>query len=559
MKRIAAGIATTAVVVAGAGLLSAAPALAANVGTMSFAPAVGSAQTAPTFNTSGKCSIAGELVKVTMIGGATGFNLATPKNVVGNQAENLVPTNATNTGYSIPAPLIWHDFALNNGLAGLSGSYTVSAVCATSGDHFDGVLVFGGTPNLTAANTYAAVRPTTTVLSPATQTLGYGSPATVTATVSSDAVPTGTVQFSVDGTASGSPVAINASGVATFTVPTSTPSGTHSVTAVFTPDTAGTTNGFQSSTAATAASVTFTKSNPTVVLSDSTTGTAPAGTATTLSATITPGSLAGNVTFSDGGTVLGTTAVNTTTGVASFVWNISPGATVGAHALSAQFTPTDTVNVNTPAAATESFTVTAALGINVSGNITLVLPAGTLSITAPAAMTLNLGTPVLASNGQTFTATGAATPVTVTDTRAGDFGWTLKVQSTDFIGTHGGTSFVPPTKFPWQKNSINAYDLGFTATTLTAPTGETVNTGVSVSTPSGPTPGNGLLPTYLLPGVAGTSGLGAARQIGFGQGGIGLGSATGDAVFAGTLQLNVPTVTIQDTYTATLTYTLTSN
>jgi hypothetical protein len=540
-------------VLAGAAFF-AAPAGAVVVGTLSLSPATGTGLTPTNYQTSGICSNASDNVRVTVVGGSgAGAVLTLPKNIVGSNAPN--PSGA---GMSIAAFQTWSDFATTNGLTALNGAYTVSALCTVSGDHFDAVVNFVGVDKVNA--TYASVRNTTTTLTPATQSIPFGSAATVTANVSSDAVPTGSVQFAIDGTNSGSAVAVGATGNAVFTIPTNLASGSHTITAAFTPDAAGVAAGFAASSNTTGVAVTVTKTTASVSLSDSTSGSAAAGTATTLNATINPASLAGTVTFSDGASVLGSAPVNTSTGVASFVWNISPGATVGAHTLSATFAPTDTVNVNTPVApATSAFSIGAATGINVSGNITVTLPTGTLSITTPAAMTLTFGSKYLSSNGKYFIATGGVQPVTVSDTRAGDFGWTLKAQSTDFVGTQGGNAFVAPVKYPWQKNVINAANLGFTQTFVDAPVGETLNTGVFPFVPS--VVGNGLLPSTnpLLPGLSGSTGLGAARSIILGQGGGDIGSATGNAIFSGYFQLNIPTVTIADTYVSTLTYTLSSN
>ncbi|HEU4767709.1 MAG TPA: S8 family serine peptidase, partial [Pyrinomonadaceae bacterium] len=66
----------------------------------------------------------------------------------------------------------------------------------------------------------------------------YSDPATLTATVSPatylDQTISGNVQFSVDGTAVGSPVAVNSSGVATTSYVVDLPAGPHTITAAFT-------------------------------------------------------------------------------------------------------------------------------------------------------------------------------------------------------------------------------------------------------------------------------------------------------------------------------------
>ena len=79
---------------------------------------------------------------------------------------------------------------------------------------------------------------TTTTLASSVNPSAYQQSVTFTATVApttGTALPTGTVQFSVDGVAAGGPVTLNGSGVATLTS-TTLAVGTHSITAVYTPD-----------------------------------------------------------------------------------------------------------------------------------------------------------------------------------------------------------------------------------------------------------------------------------------------------------------------------------
>lgn len=80
--------------------------------------------------------------------------------------------------------------------------------------------------------------PTTTVVTASPATATAGQPVTLTATVNAATrswAPTGTVQFRVDGAAVGSPVLLDGTGTATYTT-TSLGSGSHTVTAVYTPD-----------------------------------------------------------------------------------------------------------------------------------------------------------------------------------------------------------------------------------------------------------------------------------------------------------------------------------
>jgi len=86
-----------------------------------------------------------------------------------------------------------------------------------------------------SASAYSVVA-TTTGLGSSSNPSSYGQSVTITATVtqaSGTNVPTGTVQFSIDGNAAGSPVALNG-GVATYNTGTLTTGG-HSIGAVYTP------------------------------------------------------------------------------------------------------------------------------------------------------------------------------------------------------------------------------------------------------------------------------------------------------------------------------------
>ena len=559
LRRALTGLVAGAVVVAGAAL-AAAPANAASIGTLAFSPAVGDSTSLTAYTASGACPAA-DTVKVTVVGGTgTGAVLATPKNIVGTQNQNL---NAQGNN-TVAAFQDWTTFAQINGLTNLNGTYNVAIACS-SGSSFDGQLIFTGTALANA--TYTAVRTTSASLSPASQTIAYGNPATVTATVTvSDAsIPTGSVKFTEGATTLGTVNLVN--GSATLPASVLLTAGSHSINAAYTPDAAGTSNGYTASSAPTAATVTVTKVSPTVTLSDSTAGTGAQNSSTTLTATVNPNALAGSVQFFDGATSLGSAAVNTANGQASITWNIGATAATGAHSLSAVFSPTDTVNVvTTPApTGTSTFNVTGAtiFVTQGQGNVSVVLPPGTLSISTPLDSTLSVGNNTLSANGKYFIATGGLSPVIVSDNRAGDLGWNLKVSATDFVGTKGGTNFKNTAnynpRYPWQQNVINAANFGL-VDSFVDPYGSStsVNSGVAKDAVDAV---HGLVPTTdpLLPNNSSTTGLGAPREIIFAQGGNGIGSATGQVQFSGHIQLNIPTVTVADTYSSVLTYTLTSN
>ena len=104
------------------------------------------------------------------------------------------------------------------------------------------VSVAAGATTYTTSNSAPGLTPTTTTLSVTPSPAASGGSETATASVSATdgTSPAGTVQFTQNGTNIGSPVNVNAGGVATpattsFTAPTTTSSVTDPVTAVFTP------------------------------------------------------------------------------------------------------------------------------------------------------------------------------------------------------------------------------------------------------------------------------------------------------------------------------------
>ena len=128
--------------------------------------------------------------------------------------------------------------------------------------------------------------------------------------------------------------------------------GSHTLTAVFTPDSAS----FTGSTSAPATLVV----NAAATVTTTTLAVTPAspqvhGTPLTLTATVTPADAAGSVQFLDGTTVLGTTAV--TVGAASL--DTSSLAT-GSHSLTAKFVPTSTAAFTASTSAAVTYSITAA-------------------------------------------------------------------------------------------------------------------------------------------------------------------------------------------------------
>ena len=169
--------------------------------------------------------------------------------------------------------------------------------------------------------------PTTTALASSANPAVAGQYVTFTATVSPSSpgsgTPTGTVTF-LDGGASVGTGTLDSSGVAAFST-TALPLGSDSITASY----AGDTNYAGSSTdTALSETVNAIGSTATTTAVTTSASTANAGDSVTFSATVSHATgsdvLSGTVTFLDGATVLGTGAVDTTSGIATFSTSTLP-------------------------------------------------------------------------------------------------------------------------------------------------------------------------------------------------------------------------------------------
>jgi LPXTG-motif cell wall-anchored protein len=277
--------------------------------------------------------------------------------------------------------------AINSAVAVSAGSASTSTAGLSLGSHsitahFIPTDPTAFTTSTSAVTTYQVnpvpATPTTTglVVSPASP-VTFGATVTLTSTVSPSNAP-GTVQF-LDGSAPlGSAVAV-AAGTAVKTISTLSASS-HSITAQFVPTTPA---NFGSSTSSAHVLVV----NPPPATSTITTlvasPTSPVnqGTSVNLKATLSPTTAVGKVQFLDGGAAIGT-PVTVTSGIAQVN---TTALTVASHALTAQFTPTDSsvftaststavtfvVNTPPPGATTTALTVTPASPVTVRDTVTL--------------------------------------------------------------------------------------------------------------------------------------------------------------------------------------------
>lgn len=148
-------------------------------------------------------------------------------------------------------------------------------------------------------------------------------------------------------------------------------------------------------------------------------------------------------------------------------------------------------------------------------SISTELPPGSLVISVDGNPQVVLPSPVLDPSGALLRTSGSLSPLTVTDDRAGNPGWSVSAQVGDFSDGQG--------------HGIAGLNLGWTPSVVDATTAQTVTVGAPVG-----------------PGEAG--GLSVARTW---ASGIGLGTTH---LGAG-VELDVPTSTLAGTYTATLTVT----
>ena len=211
----------------------------------------------------------------------------------------------------------------------------------------------------------------TAVLSVQNATSAYGTANSATATVTATAgTPTGSVQFSVDGIASGSAIQLS-SGTATYSLPVLT-AGPHTISASYSGD-----NTFAAAIL-TDIPLLVAKAGTTTTLALSSTSINP-GQSETFTATVTSattGIPTGTVAFMDGTAVLATPTISN--GVATYT---TTALLSGTHTISANYRGDTNY---TASSATSTATVTVApLDFSISGAVT------------PSQLTVKAGTPAV--------------------------------------------------------------------------------------------------------------------------------------------------------------------
>ena len=236
--------------------------------------------------------------------------------------------------------------------------------------------------------------------------------------------------------------------------------GSHSLTAVFT----GATQNIQGSTSQ---AVNYSVQAKPATATTTALAVTPSGSATqyqpvTLSATVTPGTAAGAIQFTDNGANLGS-PVALSAGSATLNTATLP---VGAHSFTAKFVPTNPAVFLASESAQVPLTVNAFAGVATSENITTTVTAGELLISV-ANQNVTLPSPTMLPDASMLQTSGNLNPVTVTDTRAGNPGWNVSGQVTDF-----GDG---------QSHSINGANLGWTPSVIDKLVAQNITAGPAVN------------------------------------------------------------------------------
>lgn len=435
------------------------------------------------------------------------------------------PAGCTNTAYQ-------NLYQLRIKTADTTGQQTANYAVAD-------VLVSGSSwtqvfpAQLTATSTALTANP-----NPATQGASVALKATV-----SPAAAAGSVQFQDGGANVGSPVAVS-SGVANLSTTFST-TGTHHLTAVFTPTDTATYNGSTSTTVDEVINPPATHTSTSLAVTQDGT----AGDDVNLVATVSPSAAPGSVAFFDNGSstaIPGTVTPNN--GV--YTLDLPSGLAAGGHSIVAKFSPTDVTQFEASQSAPQSFSLqppasnTCAHTPDANDSRTntcvdpqtvqVTVPAGSLVISTPYTSTnpLDLGTMQLQPNATELKASAAFNNIVVTDTRSGNLPYTVSALSTPL--TDGKSN---------PGSTINAQNVGLTNINAVGSSGFG---GVTTGTD------NPAADPAVLPADGGSKGLGGTTAHPVISTDHGIGTLTVN----GLLTITAPTSTEAGLFTGTITFTV---
>jgi hypothetical protein len=307
-----------------------------------------------------------------------------------------VTFTATVTPSAATGTVTFKDGSTTLGTGTLSGGKTTfSTSTLAAGSHsitasYGGNTTYNSSTSSTLSQTVNKANTTVTLASSANPST-YGASVTFTATVSPSAA-TGTVTFKDGSTTLGTGTL--SGGKATFSTSTLT-AGSHSITASY----GGATN-YNSSTSSTLTQ-TVNKVSTTVTLSSSA-NPSTYGSSVKFTATVTPSTCTGTVTFFDGSTSLGTGALSS--GKATFSTST---LTAGSHSITASYGGDSNCNTSTSSVLTQTVnkansTTTLASSLNPSAyGLSVTFTATVSSTTATGTVTFKDGTTTLGTGNVT--------------------------------------------------------------------------------------------------------------------------------------------------------------
>ncbi|WP_030438100.1 Ig-like domain-containing protein [Actinoplanes subtropicus] len=501
--------------VTGGAALAAPP--AGTLGTLTNNPATGTDLTAPKVHTSAGCSTDSDSYRAVLTGPgafAPGVQVTQPQSV----------NFSTTDPFDVQVENSFKDVATDLGTTIVAGEYDLTVQCLDAFSQ-DVKGTFTGAFYFTSATAYQSTDPNASTPSSTSLDVTPAGPVNVGDTVTlkatvAPATATGSVQFKDGANNLGSAVAVSG-GVASLAT-AALASGTHAITAVFTSTSPGVNGSASAATNLVVNAAAATATTTALVVNPS--GSVEKFSPITLSASVSPSGAAGKIQFLDAGANLGA-AVTVANGTATLT---TSSLAEGDHSLAARFVPADSGAYAASESPAVAVTVTPFKGGTASQTISTTVASGALTISVGSTDPVVLPDPALASDASKLTTAGNLNSLTVTDTRAGNLGWNVSGQVSDFSDG--------------KSHSINAANLGWTPKVVDKSPSQTVTAGAQVNPADA-----------IAPGAAAPSGVGLAssRTLAAAAAGAGMGTAHVSASVA----LQAPTTTVAGTYSATLTIT----
>jgi len=462
----------SAALVAGVALVAAPAASAAQIGTLSSTNLTGQG-VAFTVQTSGPCTdplatnFYVTLTNDTSVPGNTANLPATPAGfLMGNTAGSTIAGGINSGPFTATIPQTLQTYAGNNGLPQLgAGTYLMQLICrqnlqTASLGEFKSQLVIGAGGAVTSLSPVLQSVNTSTVVSASPASIDTLGSATFTATVTpaSGTAIAGQVQFKVNGANFGSPVAVNASGVAVSGAYSSATTGNKTVTADFLGG-ADSLKSYGTSTGSTTLAVTQASATTTTGISLSSASVAYPATVTA-TATVTRGAgvpvTGGTVQFKVDGVNVGApvavasgSAVSPSFGPATAGSKTVTAEFVGGENATSQFgnsSDTDTLSVSQATASTTTNIALSSASVAYPATVT-----ATATVTGPVTIDqgtvqfkvdgVNVGSPVAVD------ASGVAVSAPISRNAGGPYAVTAVYSGATVAGVEYGGSTSPSASF----------------------------------------------------------------------------------------------------------------